>query len=117
MGYPAKGQADFLELGDWNAVCAQCNRKRKASTMRQLPAGVPGAGMFVCFPEHWDARHPQEFVRAVPDNMTVPWAQPPSPSYTAFCTPNGQSAVPGMSQPGCMVPGYLSLAYNPESPI
>lgn len=112
MGYPAKGRADFLELGDWNAVCGQCGRKRKASTMRMLPAGVPGAGFYVCFPEHWDARHPQEFVRSVPDDMSVPWAQPPVNSFVPVCTPNGISAVPGQIQPGCVIPGYLSPAYN-----
>lgn len=91
MGYPAKGRADFWEGGTWNAVCAQCNRKRKANEMQQLPPGVPGAGMYVCYPEHWDARHPQEFVRAVPDVMTTLWAQPGSEDqvFSIACTQAG----------------------------
>jgi len=51
--------ADYLALGDWNAACAWCGRKRKASTMRQLPPGVPGGGLRVC-PDHWNPRQPQK---------------------------------------------------------
>lgn len=65
---------DYLDLGDWNAACAECGRKRKASELKRLPPGVPGAGMYVC-PEHWDARHPQEFVRGIPDKPAAPWVQ------------------------------------------
>lgn len=64
------GRADYLELGDWNAVCYQCGRKRKASTLKKH-----WQGYYVC-PEHWEARQPQDFVRSVPDIQTPPWAQP-----------------------------------------
>ena len=106
------GRADFLDLGDWNAVCYQCGRTRKASTlMRQWQ------GYYVC-PEHWETRQPQDFVRSVPDVQTPPWAQPmPANVFGLMCTPNGQSAVPGQMEPGCIVPGWLSTAYNPESDI
>lgn len=71
-----KGRADHLELGDWNAQCYQCGRKRKASSLVKH-----WQGYWVC-PEHWEARHPQDFVRAVPDVVTPPWTQPwPEDSY------------------------------------
>lgn len=37
-------------------------------------------GMFRC-PEHNDTRHPQDFVRAVPDVMTPPWTQIQSDAF------------------------------------
>lgn len=111
---PGKGKADYLELGDWNAACAECGRKFKASQMKRLPMGVPGGGMYVCF-EHWNPRQPQDFVRGVPDRMSPPWTQPQIDSFASFCTPNGMSAVPGEAMPGCAYPGYLSPNYDPDS--
>jgi hypothetical protein len=70
MAYPQKGRADFLDLGDWNAVCYQCGRKRKASMLRRH-----WQGYYVC-PEHWEPRQPQDFVRGVQDIQTPPWTQP-----------------------------------------
>jgi hypothetical protein len=71
------GRADFLKLGDWNVVCYQCGFKRKASMMEKN-----WQGYYVC-PEHNEPRQPQDFVRAIPDNQGVPWAQPmPTAVYT-----------------------------------
>lgn len=71
------GRADYLALGDWNAVCYQCGRKRKASELRKH-----WQGYYVC-PEHWEPRQTQDFVRSVPDNQTPPWAQPmPADTFT-----------------------------------
>jgi hypothetical protein len=64
------GRADYLALGDWNVVCYQCGRKRKASTMKKH-----WQGYYVC-PEHFEPRQPQDFVRTVPDQQTPPWVQP-----------------------------------------
>lgn len=73
------GKADYLALGDWNVMCYQCGRKQKASTMKKH-----WQGYYVC-PEHWEPRHPQDFVRNTIDNMTAPWSQPlPAPIFTGF---------------------------------
>lgn len=61
---------DYLSLGDWNAYCSMCGRKRKASELVKN-----WQGMYRC-PQHNEARHPQDFVRAVPDVQTPPWVQP-----------------------------------------
>lgn len=107
----AKGPYDDLDLGNWNAICAECGRKGKALQMRKLPPGIPGAGLYV-HPEHWIARNPQDFVRGVADKMAPPWVQPPSEDdFVDFCTPQGVSAVPGEAQPGCAYAGYLSSSY------
>jgi len=76
MSFPGSGRADYFQLGDWNAVCFECGRKRKASTLKKH-----WQGYYVC-PEHWEARQPQDFVRSVPDVITPPWAQPMSDTFT-----------------------------------
>ena len=100
------GRADFLELGDWNAVCFECGRKRKASMLLKH-----WQGYYVC-PEHWEARQPQDFVRNVIDNQTPPWVQPmPADTFGSLCSPDDQSAIPGIAIPGCVKPSYIS-PYN-----
>jgi len=69
------GIADTLVLGDYNAQCYRCGGKRKASQMRKQ-----WQGYWVC-PEHWEPRHPQDFVKGVADNPSVPWSQPDNWSY------------------------------------
>ena len=101
----ARGRADFFELGDWNALCYECGRKRKASTMKRH-----WQGYWVC-PQHWEPRQPQDFVRAVPDVITPPWTQPPPDAGSIIdttCTPNGQTAWPNYAIPNCVIPDYVS---------
>lgn len=74
MSTPPKGRADYLALGDWNVVCYECGRKRKASYMKRH-----WQGYYVC-PEHWEVRHPQDFVRGIADVQTPPWTQPMPPN-------------------------------------
>lgn len=106
---PPKGRADFLELGDWNAACAFCGRKRKASTMKKLPVGDPlGGNQYVC-PEHWRPRQPQDFVRGIPDKMAAPWVQQQADEFTDFCTTS--SAIADYAIAGCMIAGN---DLNPE---
>lgn len=102
------GRADFYEEGSWNAVCAECGRKRKNTQMSQN-----WQGFWVC-EEHNIPRQPQDFVRGVPDNPSAPWVQPmPTNVFSTQCTPNGISAIPGYAEAGCAFPAYLSPAFNP----
>lgn len=64
---------DRYHQHDWRAICDRCGAKRWASDLV-----LEWTGLRVCW-EHVDRRSPQEFVRGVPDNMTVPWARPESP--------------------------------------
>ena len=70
--------ADYLNLGDWNATCFECGRKKKASTLLKH-----WQGYYVC-PEHFETRHPQDFVRAVHEKQTPPWTQPQPADSFAF---------------------------------
>ena len=103
MGTPGKGRADFLDLGDWNAVCSMCGRKRKASQMVKN-----WQGMYRC-PEHNEARHPQDFVRAVPDVQTPPWVQPPADEFTNFCDLQGVSCLADYAVADCAIADLLPV--------
>ncbi len=108
------GRADYLDLGNWNAVCWECGRKRKASELARN-----WQGYYVC-PEHWEPRQPQDFVKNVIDDETVPWSQPSeyvvatSTTIGALTTLAGGCsdfgctlAIPSVAEPGCMVPSLL----------
>jgi len=98
MSIPGKGKADYLELGDHNAVCWQCGRKFKASQMKKH-----WQGYYVC-QQHWEPRHPQDFVRAVADAVPPPWVQPmPADVFISTCSPLAQA---GIAVAGCARAGF-----------
>ena len=71
------GRADFLRLGDWNAVCYFCGFKRKGSEMVRN-----WQGFWAC-PEHNEPRQPQDFARGIKEVVSPPWTQPdPAVIYT-----------------------------------
>jgi hypothetical protein len=57
--------------GDWLYQCQRCGFTRYASQIREEWTGLRVCGS--C----WEPRHPQEFVRARPDDQTAPYANPP----------------------------------------
>lgn len=102
--------ADYYAEGDWNAACYRCGAKRKASQMRKQ-----WQGFWVC-KEHWEPRHPQDFVKAKAETTTVPWSQEkPNEVFTMLCDPNGQSAIPDKALPDCMIPDYISPSFYPSA--
>jgi len=111
MSNPIIGRSDHLILGDWNVVCYQCARKRKASVMMRH-----WQGYYVC-PEHWEARQPQDFVRTPPDDQTPPWTQPmPAPIFVYVCTFNGMTAIADVGVAECAIAEYVSPEYDPNLP-
>ena len=69
--------SDHFVLGDYNAVCYECGRKRKASKLTKH-----WQGYYVC-PDHNEPRHPQDFTGKVPSETPIPWSQPPSDKFIA----------------------------------
>ena len=106
------GRADYLALGDWNAICDACGRKRKGSTLQ-----LQWNGLRVC-PEHWESRHPQDFVRALPESPTPAFVRQPADVMIdfLFCTVQGSTAIPGWAMPACMTPSRTSQEERPYSP-
>lgn len=94
--------------GDWLADCYVCGQTFLASEMKKH-----WQGYYVC-ERDWEPRHPQDFVRGVPDKPSPPWVQPPPEDvFVGFCTINGMSAIPGFAIPGCSIPGRTHL--DPEA--
>lgn len=94
---------DYFESGSWNIACSMCGKKLKSNEVEKN-----WQGMYRCH-ECNEIRHPQDFVTATQDKQTVPFSQPQRDLDVFFCDYNGQSAVPGYSVPGCMIPGRGNL--------
>ena len=68
------GQADFLRVGDYNSICDVCGRKFKFSRLRQKWDNT-----WAC-EQDWEPRQPQDYLRGIPDNMSVPLSRPDPPN-------------------------------------
>ena len=68
------GQADFLRVGDYNSICDVCGRKFKFSRLRQKWDNT-----WAC-EQDWEPRQPQDYLRGIPDNMSVPLSRPDPPA-------------------------------------
>lgn len=54
----------------WLAICDRCGQKFQASELR-----LEWTGLRVC-PKDFESRHPQDFVKGVPDKQNPPWVRP-----------------------------------------
>ncbi len=67
------GRRDYAKVGDYNVICDNCLMKRKFSETRLQHWN----NHLVC-KECYEERHPQEFVKGLVDDLTVPIARPPN---------------------------------------
>lgn len=67
----------YYKEGDANAICDRCGFECKLSQLKREWNGLMTCDDSVngC----WEPRHPQDFLRAVPDNQSVPNARPEQP--------------------------------------
>jgi hypothetical protein len=56
--------------GKWNVICDVCGKKVKASEVRERWDG------FIVCKADFEMRHPQDFVRARQDKISVPFTRP-----------------------------------------
>jgi hypothetical protein len=70
------GQADFLRVGDYNAICDVCGRKFKFSRLRQKWDNT-----WAC-EQDWEPRQPQDYLKGIKDNMSVPLSRPDTTIFT-----------------------------------
>ena len=56
--------------GEWNLICDVCSKKIKSGLAKQRWDG------FIVCPEDFEFRHPQDFVRARQDKISVPFSRP-----------------------------------------
>ena len=69
--------------GKWKAQCDRCGWDFYNTQLRKEWTGLmtcSGAGTNQC----WEPRHPQDFVRGVPDPQAVPWVRRPSEDGDTF---------------------------------
>jgi len=75
------GRADFYKDGDYNAICDECGKKYKFSQLKKR-----WDGLFVCSRD-WEPRHPQDYLKGIRDNMSVPISRPEAAN--SFIAPFG----------------------------
>jgi len=103
------GQADFFAKGQWNFFCDLCGAKRKSSD------GIKTWDNFYVCRKHKEERNPQDFLRGVRDDQSVPWSRPEaSDTFVSVCTLQGTNAIPGYAVPGCAIPSFINLAFLPS---
>jgi hypothetical protein len=64
------GKRDYFKHGDYNVICDRCGIKFKASECQ-----MEWDNLYVCY-HCWEIRQPQDFVRGIYDDQTVPIARP-----------------------------------------
>ena len=64
------GRSDYFASGQWNFFCDFCGAKEKSSNGERT-----WNGYYVCR-YHREERNPQDFVRGIKDNQSVPWTRP-----------------------------------------
>ena len=63
--------------GQWNIICDICSAKIKAGQAKKRWDG------FIVCPKDYESRHPQDFVKARQDKISVPFTRPiPTEIYT-----------------------------------
>lgn len=67
------GSANYFASGQWNFYCDLCGAKRKSSDGVQT-----WNKLWVCR-HHKEVRNPQDFVRGVAEDLSVPWSRPAPP--------------------------------------
>jgi len=69
----------FFISGEWNITCDVCSKKIKAHEAKQRWDG------FIVCPDDFEYRHPQDFVKAQTDKLTVPFQRPiPTLTFTSI---------------------------------
>lgn len=61
---------NYFSSGEWNVTCDVCSEKIKSSEARRR-----WDGLLVCS-DDYEERHPQDFVRARMDKISVPFVRP-----------------------------------------
>lgn len=64
MGYTPR-----YRKGDWKVICDRCGLQFHASELRRT-----WDGLYVCRADY-EPRHPQDFVKGIPDKQSVPWTR------------------------------------------
>lgn len=64
------GYADYYAPGDYNVICDVSGRKLKVSRAKRRWDNA------LVHPDHWEPRHPQDYVKGVKDDQAVQISRP-----------------------------------------
>ena len=68
------GSNDRFVSGEWNFYCDLCGKKQKSGN------GVKTWDGFRVCRSHKEARNPQDFVKGVKDDQSLPWSRHEAPA-------------------------------------
>jgi hypothetical protein len=109
------GKADYYQDGGFNFTCDLCGCKNKASDAMRT-----WNNLYVCR-HHKELRNPQDFIRGVKENMSLPWTRTKQPETFSpdaqACTLRGTNSIPSFFVPGCAIPSKINLAFLPSDPM
>ena len=99
----------YYAEGEWNFTCDLCGAQRKSSEGTKT-----WNNLYVCN-HHKEVRNPQDFVKGIRDDQSVPWSRPePEDVFVpSACTMAGRSSIPKFAVPGCSYPGIRPLTFPP----
>lgn len=104
----------WFASGDWNAICDVCGFKFKASHLK-----LRWDGLMVCTKD-WEPRHPQEFIRPIPDQERLPWTRPEGNDQfisvtvntnVLTCSPTGGYCQAGYAEADCVTVGVINPGF------
>jgi len=86
--------------GTWKAICDVCGFEFYSDELKQR-----WDGLMVCSHD-WEPRHPQDFVRGVPDNPAPPWVRSEPPDeFIHVCDIIGVQPWADYAVAGCATVG------------
>lgn len=89
--------------GTWRAICDVCGFEFPSNEIKDRWDGLK-----VC-PKDWEIKHPQLSIRVRAETIAPPWVRSqPEDVFTSVCTLITKQAIPGIGQPGCMIPGFIN---------
>lgn len=91
MTFRTKDQNSLAE-GEWNAQCDRCDFKFKSCDLK-----LEWTGLRVC-KDCFEVRHPQDYVRGVPDDSSVAWTRPESTADTDVAAVAEEGTTPYQHQ-------------------
>ena len=93
--------------GTWRAICDRCGFEFPSDELIK-----DWQGLMVCHKDY-ETRHPQDFVRGVPDNPSTPWSRPEPPDTFVFvCDAWSSSPLADFGEADCMtVDGSTNIPF------
>ena len=93
--------------GTWRAICDRCGFEFPSNMLVK-----DWQGLMVC-KEDYETRHPQDFVRGVPDNPTPPWTRPePTDAFVHYCSIESVSSYADMGTADCLQADNIQFTYQ-----